>query len=86
MWPFKDKECKVCEAHLGRVADLKLEIARLVSEKENERAEYKRAIDALLHKEGQLIIGQGVPQAAPAQMDLAGMLGYMDSETQGDRK
>jgi tRNA U54 and U55 pseudouridine synthase Pus10 len=79
----RKEECGVCKAHLGRIEDLKQEIARLVKEKENERAEYKRAIDALLHKEKQLMVGQGVVEQKP--FDIANALGYMDSEVQEKR-
>lgn len=82
MW--KKKECEVCTAHLSRIDDLKMEIARLIKEKEVERAEYKRAIDALLHKEGQLILGQGV-QDNKKPLDIADMLGYMDTEVVKER-
>jgi hypothetical protein len=57
--------CKVCAAHEARIADLKDQIARLTREKENERAEYKRAVDALLVKNQSPAIGQGVPNQTP---------------------
>jgi len=56
--------CKVCAAHEARIADLKEEVARLVQERENERAEYKRAVDALLVKTDNKAIGQGTSDNA----------------------
>jgi len=75
----KETVCQVCVAHLSRIEDLKLEIARLVKEKENERAEYKRAIDVLLQEKQLPIIGQGVAEKQPP-FNPSEMLSFMEKE------
>lgn len=57
-------KCKVCAAQEARINDLKEEVARLVADRNNERAEYKRAIDALLIKNQMPAIGQGTSDNA----------------------
>jgi hypothetical protein len=70
-------KCKVCEARVEQIADLKKEIERLVKEKENERAEYKRAIDVLLHEKQLPVVGQGVYNH-PAPVDPMAALAFME--------
>jgi len=75
-------KCKVCAAHEARIADLKEEIARLVNDKENERAEYKRAVDALLLKNQSPAIGQGFSkQTAGDVFDPTRLFKMFDEET-----
>ncbi len=81
---FKTEECKVCAAHLERIADLKDTIKRLEMEREAERAEYKRAIDVILVKQNLPAVGQGASQA-PGVMDPGKYFAFLDEEVR-DKK
>lgn len=67
MW-FDKKICEVCKAKNDMIEFLKQELTRKNKEWADERAEYKRAIDALLIKNQQVPIGQGV--VTPPKVDL----------------
>ena len=64
MWlTSKSESCKVCDAKNEYIRYLSKEIDRLTKTIENERSEYKRAVDRILYRESIPPIGQGVPQA-----------------------
>jgi hypothetical protein len=79
----KNQKCLVCEAHLGRINDLKVEISRLVKERDSERAEYKRAIDVILYKQQTPPIGQGVAESQ-TQFDPMKALAFFEEEVKKD--
>lgn len=74
-------KCRVCAAHEARIADLKEEIRRLVEDRENERSEYKRAVDALLIKSQSPAIGQGSSRRESGEVfDPTKLLTMFDEE------
>lgn len=56
--------CRACEVYREQVKYLKDQVDRLADERAEERAEYKRAIDALLIREKLPAIGQGFEEKA----------------------
>jgi hypothetical protein len=80
------EECKACKVHEMHEKFLQEHIAKLVQEKDNERSEYKRTIDALLITKNLPAIGQGSQDNSKPfdPKELLGMLGeeYGREETE----
>lgn len=69
-------ECDACAVREKQLEYMKIQVERLTREKEIERAEYKRAIDALLVREKLPMIGQGSDEHKKP-VDMKDLLGYM---------
>ncbi len=70
-------ECEACKVRETQIEYLKSQVERLAREKEIERAEFKRAIDALLVREKLPMIGQGSDEHKKP-IDMKDLLGYMN--------
>lgn len=76
--------CAACAAHLEHIASLKETIERLTKERDAERSEFKRAIDALLIKNDSAPLGQGAPEMTLQDkmiLDPAKYFAFLDEET-----
>lgn len=69
-------ECEACVVREKQVEYLKSQLERLSKEKEIERAEYKRSIDALLIVLKGPAVGQGSDEHKKP-IDMKDLLGYM---------
>lgn len=69
-------ECEACAVREKQIEYLKIQVERIAHEKEIERAEYKRAIDALLSREKLPMIGQGSDEHKKP-LDMNELLGFM---------
>ncbi len=72
-------ECEACIVREKHIEYLKDQMERIAKEKEIERAEFKRSIDALLMVLKAPAIGQGSDEHKKP-LDMKGLLGYMDEE------
>jgi len=57
---FWEKDCKACQSKDDIIVYLKGQVDRLTAERQEERVEYKRAMDVLLMKQNLPPLGQGV--------------------------
>jgi hypothetical protein len=69
--------CEACAVREKQIEYLKSQVERLAKEKEIERAEYKRTVDALLTVLHAPAVGQGSDEHRKP-LDMQGLLGYMD--------
>lgn len=74
---FGEFHCEACAVREKEIEYLKTQVERLAREKEIERAEYKRAIDALLTREKLPMIGQGSNEHKKP-LDMKELLGFMN--------
>jgi hypothetical protein len=76
----KENTCKACLVYESQVEYLKEQVERLSRERETERAEYKRAIDALLIQHKIPAIGQGYTEAGE-KLDPTKLFAFFEEET-----
>ncbi len=75
----KPVECEACKAYKDHVFFLRSELERQALLNQDERAEYKRAMDALLLVLKAPAIGQGhVERSAP--LDMKTLMGFLEEE------
>ncbi len=76
-------KCEACADYEKQIDYLKSQMERLAKERELERAEYKRSVDALLVVLKAPAIGQGSEELRKP-VDLNKMLGFMDEPGEED--
>lgn len=74
-----DKGCEACRAYEDQISYLKNLVERLIQEKREERAEYKRAVDVILYKNEVPAIGQGYTEPT-RQVDPTKMFSFFEEE------
>lgn len=70
-------ECEACAVRDKHIEYLEAQIARVTKEREIERAEYKRSVDALLTVLRAPMIGQGSDEHKKP-LDVKELLGFMN--------
>ncbi len=76
-------KCEACAVYEKQIEYLKSQMERMAREKEIERAEFKRSIDAMLIVLKAPAIGQGSEELRKP-IDLNKILGFMDEPDEKD--